>query len=436
METHILPNKLHQKTVELLLSSMFQGRSDRFSNQFFFGKPGAADWDKRLGATLYLDRMKLSLAALHVRQNGPHYLKSLPLSDVISKLSKFMVDNYYTISHGNCFSSFTESYNERVIGNDRHLFTVALEQSHIFKPQLYWSVFPLLAIRVGADYLGENFCIVRPISLQGEMFFTPLEERHIEPEQFPPIKNFKGRKQNPSAWICIKSPDVKSSKKMARAVLGGLSLSIMHGYKYMFSGRTMFGGECIFNEGATYSFSDQNLMPPLMHDYKLTSEDTWISYIDEKISSTSKVDQRHLKALEYYYRAWSLEPSERFPVLCMTLDAVFGDANQATQAVIDAVRSTLGAHIEQERIRLLLKLRASVIHGGAPDVYDSSKYIKYIRDYHADPIIDLELLTEKCLRKVIFEDKLREQENPNARIIANQKAQGTYKNPQDTNYIV
>lgn len=415
---------------------MFQGRTDRFNHQFFFGKPGAPDWDKRLGAEIYVDHMKLNLAALHVRQNGPQYLKSLSLSDVSSKLCEFMIENYYTISHGNCFSNFTESYHERVTVSDRELFTIALEESNIFKPQLYWSVFPLLAITVESDYSGKNFSIIRPSSLTGTRFFKPSEQAYIHPEQFPPLKDFKGRKQMPSAWLCAKSPDIKSSEKMARALLGGLALSLMHRHRYMFSGRNMFGGKCSFNGNATYSFSDKNLMPPLMYDYKLTTEDGWISYIDEKISSSSKVDQRHLKALEYFYRAWSLDPSERFPVLCMTLDAIFGDTNQATQAVIDAVRLTLGAHIEQDRVRLLLKLRASVIHGGAPDVYDSSKYIKYIRDYHADPITDLERLTEKCLRKVIFEDKLREQENPNAEIIARQKAQGIYKIPQDTNYIV
>lgn len=415
---------------------MFQGRVDRFNHQFFFGKPGAAHWEKPLGAEIYVDRMKLNLAALHVRQNGPQYLKSLSLGDVRSKLTKFMTENYYTICHDNCFSNFSESYNERVTDDVRDEFTSALAESHIFKPNLYWSVFPLLAVNAYSDFIGNNFCIVRLGSLAGDTFFTQRDEAYIANEYFPPIKDFSGRKQKPSAWLCAKSPDVKASQKMARAVLGGLSLSVMPEYRYMFSGRTMFGGACTFRDSATYNFTDNNLMPPLMHDLELTSEDNWLAIIDDKISSSQKIDGRHLKSLEYFYRAWSLEPPERFPILCMTLDAVFGDANQATQAVIDAVRMTLGNHISEERIRLLLKLRASVIHGGAPDVYDSSKYIRYIRDYEADPITDLERLTQECLRTVIFDNNMREQANPNAALIAKRKAEVTYKIPQEANYIV
>ncbi len=35
----------------------------------------------------------------------------------------------------------------------------------------------------------------------------------------------------------------------------------------------------------------------------------------------------------------------------------------------------------QKGLKLLLKLRASVIHGGAPDVYDSEKYHRYLETY-------------------------------------------------------
>lgn len=431
-----MTNKLHEQVIELLLSSMFQGRADRHNHQFLFGKPGALQWEKNLGAEIYVDRLKLNLAALHVRQNGPKYLKSLSLSDVSSKLSNFMVANYYTISHGNCFTSFPESYNERVSGAARLEFTRALAESDIFKTKSHWSAFPLLAIIVEADFHGRNFCILRPSSLAGDKFFTATEATHITPDYFPPLTDFSGRKQIPSAWLCVRSPDVQASEKIARVISGAFALAILHSYRYTFSGRAMFGGVCTFNEGASYSFTDKNLIPPLMNDMSLTSDDDWLTIIDDKLESNHKTDNRHLKSLEYFYRAWSLESPERFPVLCMTLDAIFGDASQATQSVINKVRATLGNHIDEERVRLLLKLRASVIHGGAPDVYESSKYVKYIRSYEADPIVDLERLTQECLRKVVFDGKQREQDNPHARLIAQKKSEGTYKEPQHGNYII
>jgi hypothetical protein len=55
-----------------------------------------------------------------------------------------------------------------------------------------------------------------------------------------------------------------------------------------------------------------------------------------------------------------------------------------------------------------MSLRASVIHGGAPDVHDAGKYQKYYADYGADPIVDVEIIAAQCLRAVIFEGLLQE----------------------------
>jgi hypothetical protein len=59
-------------------------------------------------------------------------------------------------------------------------------------------------------------------------------------------------------------------------------------------------------------------------------------------------------------------------------------------------------------LKLLLKLRASVIHGGAPDVYDSEKYHRYLEIYGDDPILDIELIAARCFRSIIFDNVLGE----------------------------
>jgi hypothetical protein len=113
----------------------------------------------------------------------------------------------------------------------------------------------------------------------------------------------------------------------------------------------------------------------------------------------------------------------------MALDAVFGDANHASQAVIDGVRTAIGHHVSDARLRLLMDLRASVIHGGAPDVYDSRKYARYYERYDADPIHDLELVVGQCLRASIFGVALQEHPDPHADLVA--KAQASGRLPQN-----
>ncbi len=118
---------------------------------------------------------------------------------------------------------------------------------------------------------------------------------------------------------------------------------------------------------------------------------------------TRKDHRRKMRALECQYRAWSPEPAKRFPSLVGAIDAVFGgDGAKATQAVIDALCPLMGAGYDETRIRMLRGLRGSVIHGGAPNVYESSSYRRYYEAYHVDAVRDLEVIVAKCLQAEIF----------------------------------
>ena len=101
----------------------------------------------------------------------------------------------------------------------------------------------------------------------------------------------------------------------------------------------------------------------------------------------------------------------------MALDAIFGDVAQATQAIVSAVESKMGPDYDYARLRSMLGLRASVMHGGAPDVVESDKYHKYYVDYGQDPIADLEYITAVCLRHEIFGGLLMERAHTYADLI-------------------
>jgi hypothetical protein len=127
---------------------------------------------------------------------------------------------------------------------------------------------------------------------------------------------------------------------------------------------------------------------------------------------------RQVRALEYFYRAWPLDESERFPWLFMALDALFGEKNRHTELMIAGVTKYASSEFNNERLKLLAQLRGSVIHGNAPDVYDAEEYQKYYSTYENDPINDLGQITAICLRSEIFGELLQEHADPNADLAA------------------
>jgi hypothetical protein len=276
-------------------------------------------------------------------------------------------------------------------------------------------------VEVETGFSSSAFFLANPENLAAEI--PPRLQRHLLPAQFPPFKDMKMKLEATTSWLGVRSPNKHVANKMRSVVLGALALTPNYRERHMFSMRHTFGGVCTVRDDVSVSFGTEHT-PALMHNVVVTTNDhAWLSVVDEMLQSNERSLKRQRHALEYFYRSWRLKDSERFPILCMALDAIFGEANQATQAVIDGVRSTVGTHVDDERLRLLMKLRASVVHGGAPDVYDSSNYGRYYDRYDADPIRDLELVVALCLRRRIFGEVMVEHDDPNAALIEQLKAQ-------------
>jgi len=418
---------IHDQAVELLLDSMSQQSDDYLlRSSFFFGKPGAPSWQKNGGTDVFYHAGKLVRAALHVRKNGPPYLRYLPISAIWSMLQQFVIDHYWLLASEAFLRPFSGSYAGNISPATKTSFADALAISEVFEPRNEVTLFPIVPLTVRAEFNSQPFFFASATtsSLQAHLPQCIVSSA-LAGETFPPLLDFEGRRERPSAWLGVRSPDFLASNKIKAAILGALALTPQARYRHMFSGRPMFGGRCTIAEDGqtTVSFGEPHT-PPLMHDIIIQEQDAaWLGVLASKLTTNEKVVTRQIKALEYFYRAWSLEPAERFPILCMALDAMFGETQQATQSAIDGVRSVL-PHVPEPRLRLLMDLRNSVLHGGAPDVYDSRKYAKYYDQFGEDPIHDLELLVGRCLRSKIFDDALNEHADPNADIIAQAQATG------------
>ncbi len=374
-------------------------------------------------ADIFFSAKHLTIASMYARQCGPLHLRSAPLNYVRGELRDFIKENYGFLVPHLPLRVLTGSFADHIPQATRSKLADMLASSRIFQPVDELTLFPLVTIRVQEDFVSDRFFLVEPQRLR-DLVPPKHFPNDFLVDQFPPVPGWEGKRETVSAWLGVNAPSLLSAQKAANAILGGIALTSLPQYRYRFSGRKIFGGRCSLNSGYTISWGPA-LTPPLYDDIVISATDReWLRQLSELIDDATRRSQLKLRALEYFYRAWPLTESERFPILCMCLDGLYGDQSQATQAVIRGIRTSLGIEIPYERLNLLMKLRASVIHGGAPDVYDSSKYARYYRLYDDDPIFDLEVLVATCLRSTAFDGKLIEHPDPNEAVIADLRKKG------------
>jgi len=240
----------------------------------------------------------------------------------------------------------------------------------------------------------------------------------ISSELFPPFDRWDGRRWPVASWLGIWSPNVETAKRLRATILGAIALLPHHMERYLFTGRKIVAGRCTLQGGRYQTSIGDAHTPALSEDVIITDDDhTWLNQLTRKLASPVKLDKKQMRSLEYQYKAWVPDPTRRFPTLFAALDAIYGDAAQATQSIIKAVGPVMGPEYDYDRLKLLLSLRASVIHGGAPNVYESSSYLKYYEKYYTDATRDLELIVARCLQTVVFESSLAERPHTYADLV-------------------
>jgi hypothetical protein len=415
---------VHLEAVERVLATLFQ-KGDTLLSSFMFGKPGAPIWDRRMGTEVFVDRKAYTQALLFIRQNGAPYLRSISISDLWSLVTKFVTEHFWYIGRSTFLPIPDEPYSARVTQQDKQALADALAASVMFNPKTDLTLYPLIPIRVADNFECARFFLIAADRLDHS--FLPASAAHspLEPGSFPPLAEWDGIKQRAVAWLGVRSPLPLFSDKLAAAILGAVALTSLSRNRYMLSGRGVFGGKCTISDRFTVSYSEDAHTPPIMHDIVLTARDhSWLEILVTLLDAQDKPSRSKVRALEYFYRAWFLDPRERFPALCMSLDSLIAASERYTAAALKFVKDTISSSIDEKRLRLLLRIRGAVIHGAAPDVYESEHYAEYYVDYGADPIRDLELVVAKCLREAVFEGKLGYHPDPNADIVAEMQAKG------------
>ena len=347
--------------VDLLFQAAF-GRRQSASRRhaFLFGPPGTPSALFRMGTEVFYSDVALAKTALVLREVGALYLRSLPIDEIEGELTGFLAKAYWLLAKHVWRQSFDGSYSTRVPAAVRDEFATLLAASQLFSPLDFVTVYPLVPIVIKSNFQSGPFFLVSANSLS-TVFVGAADV--LVPSQFPPLPNWKGRIERPQSWLGVRSPSETSAKRIRNVVLGATALLPHPLERHRFSGRPMFGGTASFRGSTGFSFG-KPCTPALSEDIAIDGADVpWLEVLASKLLDSSLVVRRQMRALEYFYRAWPLPEAERFPVLFMALDAVFGDASQHTQAVVDAIGVNIGAGYDVKRLKLLMKLRAAVIHG-------------------------------------------------------------------------
>lgn len=407
-ETKATMEAICREAIERLLraTSMKDG-GNGLSCSFFFGRIGAQMFERRMGTEIFFDPEGLTGTTLFVRQHGLAHLRQMEVRAIQSLLQTFIMDHFWPIGEHVMFKERKGTLADAIPWPVKNELASYLAASPIFSPGIGLTLYPLVPITVQEDFDGTTFSFLRPVALT-HAWLGMHPSNPLSPDRFSCVSPDRCR-ELVTSWLGVRAPSYEIAEKRKAAILGAVALTLPRHERKIFSGRHNFGGRCTLSSGhVTESFGDP-AVPPLMHDATVEGQDRpWLERLGEKLVSEDNIDVKHCRALEYFYRAWPLRPNESFPHFFMAMDSILGDPSRATQAIIDAVTKHGRAALPYERLRLLLGLRATVIHGGAPDVHDSSKYQLYYATYGADPIVDVEKVAAECLRAVVFEGLLLE----------------------------
>jgi hypothetical protein len=414
-----------RQAVDLLLTAMFcQRHADRSQHGFMYNRPGQHPLTGSVGFEVNYDARGLLRAALFMRRNAASHLMSLSVDDVQKAMKDFVAGNFWIIGDeawDNCLIGTGQEgdnpFATFVSEETKTRLAKAIYASGLFVEPCTLFVFPLEVVRVAHEFECPTFFLVQPKGLTLERLPPGYDSADLQVDSFPPFERWEGVRNSPVSWLGVRAGTLEISRRNRAAILGALSLLPHRMERYLFSMRRMFGGLCTFADNLSMTTSEPHT-PALSEDIVIgTADQAWLSCLATKIVSPTKADRRQMRALEYFYRAWVPDPTRRFPILFGALDAIYGDAGRATQSVIDAVGPIMGKPYDYERLKLLLGLRASVVHGGAPNVYESSDYHRYYERYEEDATRDLEVIVATCLRSVIFGEAMQERPHTHAALI-------------------
>lgn len=413
------------EAVTRILAALYPDGNQLLSS-FFYGSPGTPLWQRGLGAEIFVREHQYIEALLFLRQRGAPFLKDISVSDLWSMTTSFVTEHYAYIAEGRLRLAPGLPLAQQVSPIGLNALARALANSALFNPENDLTLYPLSLVLVSDPFQSRQFALVPSDGLAGALGSFGRHVPDLLPDQFPPVRGALGKPELTANWLCVNAPVPLIAHKHARAILGALSLTTIRRERYLQTGRSIHGGYCsIYATKYSCSPGTEPMTPRMPSDIHVTRADhPWLGVLSTLFESPEHAQKNHVRALEYFHRAWFDDPRERFPTMCMALDSLIAAQSRHTDTAVRFIQSQIPEPIDEDRLRLLLKLRGAVVHGAAPDVYESEHYEAYYSKYGDDPICDLDLVVARCLRQSVFGGQLIAHPDPHADMVKQQQALG------------
>lgn len=417
--------ELAEEALRRVLGSLYPNGDQRLSS-FLYGEPGAPHWQRRLGAEIFVQQGRYIEALLFIRKHGAPFLRDIAVGELWGMVTSFVTEHYAWITGGYPFLRLGVSLAQQVPTERWEALSSALLHSQLFRPANEVTLYPLTIVRVAHCFQSPHFALCTAGDLAASLDVLGVRPPSLLSAQFPPFDETSARPMPVSDWLSVSAPVPLIARKRARAILGALALAVIRRERYLQTGRFVQAGYCtVSQETFTYGDGGRPVTPRMPSNINITEADhAWLDRLVTLLDSSGLHEKSQLRALEYFYRAWFDDPRERFPTLCMALDSLVATQHDFTRATVRFVQSTVDEPIDEARLRLLMRLRGAVVHGAAPDVYESEHYDAYYANYGESPISDLELVVARCLRRNIFGDRFAVQPDPHAAIVKQQQELG------------
>lgn len=289
------------------------------------------------GAEVHYEGRALLDAALFIRRNGSPHLHSLSIEDLQQMLITFIGEEMTLFRFDWWRLSNDRPLSDHVSLEGKAELAGAMLRSPIFAAPDILFLFPISVMTIEAPFRSQSFFLLPPDALSAELRRRyPAQE--LKPGHHPPVPMHAGMPLTEIAcWLGVRSPVVAMALRTWNVIMGACALLPHPLERYSFSTRSVAKGLMSFDKRATYHSGDAS-SPPLNENLYVSAADhDWLTQLAHKLGSDAAHDRKAMLSLQYFYRAWVGDPATRVAPLCGVLDALFGNPDTATQAMIDAV---------------------------------------------------------------------------------------------------